>query len=126
MMYALLIYNGWPQDQALPGDVEQALLVRHRAMQAEAIGRDELAAVARLALPKQALTVDGPEPHMPVSDGPYMETKEWLAGFYLVECPDEATAVRRARAICPAGGRVEVRPATWHRTGADGDEGDER
>jgi hypothetical protein len=51
-----------------------------------------------------------------VTDGPYMETKEWLVGFYLIECADETIAAARARQICPADGSVEIRPVNWQRT----------
>lgn len=45
------------------------------------------------------------------SDGPYAETKEVLAGFYLLECADLDEAVRWAAQIPAAwDGAVEVRP----------------
>lgn len=46
-----------------------------------------------------------------VTDGPFLEAKELLAGYYLVECdtPDEAAAIA-ARIPCGAGGAVEIRP----------------
>ena len=46
-----------------------------------------------------------------VSDGPFAETKEALAGFYLIEAKDMDEAVALAAKIPPAGvGSVEVRP----------------
>jgi len=46
-----------------------------------------------------------------VTDGPFMETKETLAGFYLVEAADLAEATRIAAKIPPAQvGAIEVRP----------------
>jgi hypothetical protein len=45
------------------------------------------------------------------SDGPYAETKEVLAGFYLLECADLDEAIRWAQQIPAAwDGAVEVRP----------------
>ena len=45
------------------------------------------------------------------SDGPYAETKEVLAGFYLLECADLDEAVKVASQIPAAwNGAVEVRP----------------
>jgi hypothetical protein len=45
-----------------------------------------------------------------VTDGPFVETKEALGGFYLIEAPDLDTAMAVGRA-CPARfGGVEVRP----------------
>jgi hypothetical protein len=45
------------------------------------------------------------------TDGPYMETKEQMAGFVLVEAADMDEAVRLAAGIPIAGiGTIEVRP----------------
>jgi len=46
-----------------------------------------------------------------VSDGPFAETKEQLAGFYLIEARDLNEAIQLAAKIPPAKvGCVEVRP----------------
>ena len=46
-----------------------------------------------------------------VTDGPFMETKEQLAGFYLVEARDLNDAILIAAKIPPAReGSIEVRP----------------
>ncbi len=34
-----------------------------------------------------------------VTDGPYVETKEWLGGFAVVDVPDEETALMWARKV---------------------------
>src|SRR5260221_11483066 len=46
-----------------------------------------------------------------ITDGPFAETKEQLAGFYLIEASDMDEAVRLASKIPPAEvGSIEVRP----------------
>jgi hypothetical protein len=46
-----------------------------------------------------------------VTDGPFAETKEALAGFYLVEARDLNEAIQYASKIPPAReGSIEVRP----------------
>lgn len=46
-----------------------------------------------------------------VIDGPFAETKEQLAGFYLVDAPNEEAALQIAARIPPAReGSIEVRP----------------
>jgi hypothetical protein len=46
-----------------------------------------------------------------VTDGPFAETKEQLAGFYLVEAADLNEAIQLASRIPPARvGSIEVRP----------------
>ena len=46
-----------------------------------------------------------------VTDGPFAETKEQLAGFYLIDAADLNEAIQLAAKIPPARvGSVEVRP----------------
>jgi hypothetical protein len=46
-----------------------------------------------------------------LSDGPFADTKEWLAGYYMLECPDLDTATQQAARIPAARhGAIEVRP----------------
>ncbi len=46
-----------------------------------------------------------------VTDGPFAETKEQLAGFYLIEAKDLNEAIQLAARIPPARvGSIEVRP----------------
>jgi len=45
-----------------------------------------------------------------VTDGPFVETKEALGGYYLIEAPDDAVALELAK-LCPAPyGYIELRP----------------
>jgi hypothetical protein len=54
------------------------------------------------------------------SDGPFAETKELLAGFYLVDCETEARAVEIAGRFPEAEfGLIEVRPVLEMTSGAD-------
>ncbi|RBP32588.1 hypothetical protein DET50_103148 [Marinobacter pelagius] len=47
-----------------------------------------------------------------ITDGPFAETKEQLAGFYLLEARDLNEAIQLASRIPPARfGSIEVRPA---------------
>lgn len=49
--------------------------------------------------------------HVQLTDGPFAETKEALAGFYLIEARDLNEAIQLAAKIPPAAvGCVEVRP----------------
>jgi len=55
---------------------------------------------------------DGKGGEVLTTDGPYVETKEALTGFYLLECADLDEAVATAARIPAAwtGGTIEVRP----------------
>lgn len=109
--YTLLLYRRAPGGAAPPVPDREAL-VAHRALQAETSARGDLLAVARLAAPDEARTVSASGHE--VTDGPFVEAKEWLVGFYLVECEDEAQALARARQLCVDDHHaVEVRPVTW-------------
>ncbi|MFC0624665.1 YciI family protein [Kribbella deserti] len=51
-----------------------------------------------------------------VTDGPFVESKEFLGGYYLVECVDEARAYELAAMIPDAavpGLGIEVRPVVF-------------
>jgi hypothetical protein len=55
-----------------------------------------------------------------LSDGPFAETKEFLGGYYLVDCPSIDQAIELA-AACPAAAfaSVEVRPVMDMPAGRD-------
>ncbi len=64
-----------------------------------------------LELVETARTVRVRNGKMSVTDGPFAETKEQLAGFYLVEAKDMDEAIEIAAKIPPARvGSIEVRP----------------
>lgn len=114
MNYALLIYRKAPPSEPIPELEERAGLDGHRALQAETSARGELFAVARLDEPATARAVHPRSSPHAITDGPFIETKEWLVGFYLLECESEEQALARARTICPDNSHViEVRPVSW-------------
>jgi hypothetical protein len=60
---------------------------------------------------RTAVTVRARNGKLSVTDGPFAETKEQLAGFYLVEAKDLNEAIQLAAKIPPARvGGIEVRP----------------
>lgn len=59
-----------------------------------------------------ATTVRVRDGNVTITDGPFAETKEQLAGFYMLEARDLDEAVALAEKIPPARyGSIEVRPA---------------
>lgn len=44
------------------------------------------------------------------TDGPFAETKEALAGYFLVDCKDLDEAIALASKMATTGGTIEVRP----------------
>jgi hypothetical protein len=112
--YALLIYRTSRPTVVIPELEEKRSLVEHRALQVEAAALKDLHAVARLDTPRTARTVRARATGHDVTDGPFIESKEWLVGFYLMDCEDEQQALARARQICTDQHHViEVRPVDW-------------
>jgi hypothetical protein len=61
--------------------------------------------------PHTATTVRVRNGRVSVTDGPFAETKEQLAGFYLIDARDLNEAIQLASRIPPAQfGSIEVRP----------------
>ena len=58
-----------------------------------------------------ATVVDGQGAEPVITDGPYLESKEYLGGFWIIEAPDLDVALRLAAEGSKAcRGKVEVRP----------------
>jgi len=107
MRYLFLLWGDEGAELALSADERRAIVERHvafsRAIRDEGrvISGDPLGPSRR----GRVLRRDGS-----ITDGPYLETKEQLGGFYLVECadPEDAAAVA-ARIPTSPGLVVEIR-----------------
>jgi hypothetical protein len=56
-------------------------------------------------------TVDNTGAETVITDGPFVESKEWIGGFWVIEAPDLDAALKWAAEGSKAcAGRVEVRP----------------
>jgi hypothetical protein len=65
----------------------------------------------RVRPPADATTVRVRDGQVLTSDGPYAETKEWMAGFDVIECADLDEAIEvAAKHPVARHGMVEVRP----------------
>ena len=64
-----------------------------------------------LGAPEAATVIDNRGGEGMVTDGPFLESKEYLAGFWIIEAPDLEVALRLANEGSRACNRkVEVRP----------------
>ena len=99
-----------------PSADEVDYLIRtHGALVADARKKGALLAVEGLKPTNTATTVRAPrEGQAVVIDGPFAETKEQLAGFYILECRDLDEAIEWAKRIptsCKGdSGCIEIRP----------------
>ena len=74
-------------------------------------GSGRMLAAEALKPTQTATTVRMRNGHMSITDGPFAETKEQLAGFYLIDAQDLNEALQIAGKILAARvGSVEVRP----------------
>ena len=112
MQYALLIYLRPDGGDPVSDDERKALSAEYWAI------RDDPRVVGGAALKpvETATTVRVEDGETLVTDGPFADTKEALAGYLVFETDDPEAAVALAARIPAArmGGAVEVRPiADW-------------
>jgi hypothetical protein len=111
MQYLLLIYgNEAGMQSASKADMEK--MVAAYGAYTEAMKKaGVLAGANRLRPTSSASTVRVTDGKSKVLDGPYAETKEQLAGYYMIDVPDLDAALSWA-ARCPGAsvGAIEVRP----------------
>ncbi len=104
MKYLCLVYG---EEQKI-GDMDDRKCL---ACDAELRARGQCIASEALEPVATATTVRVRNGRLSVTDGPFAETKEQLAGFYLIEARDLNEAIQIAAKIPPAEvGSVEVRP----------------
>lgn len=108
MKYICLVYSDEKTLHSLPESPRDSECMAYAG---------ELAASGRLILGEPlesvqtATTVRVRNGKVSVTDGPFAETKEQLAGFYLVDARDLNEAIQIASRIPPARvGSIEVRP----------------
>jgi hypothetical protein len=76
----------------------------------------EMITTQALADPSQSAVVRVRGGQPVVTDGPYLEAKEYLGGFYLIDCEDRERALELAAMIPDAkveGMGIEVRPVMF-------------
>ena len=90
----------------------RAVADRECAAFSEGLGKQGHRLAAEALQPvNTAATVRVRDGRLSVTDGPFAETKEQLAGFYLIDARDLNEAIQLAAKIPPAReGSIEVRP----------------
>ncbi|PSK98226.1 hypothetical protein CLV30_12012 [Haloactinopolyspora alba] len=109
MKYMLMLFENDTDWDAVPDDQRDAALDEHRTFVEflEESGAAHSGEALRPANTATTLRPDGDD--VLVTDGPYLELKENLAGFYIIEAPDLDRAIDIARR-CPIGTATEIRP----------------
>jgi hypothetical protein len=124
MKYVILIHSnpqpwGHPtsdfvaESRALPAEQRQQMNAEFEALLTQLQDSGELVTGEALGDPASARLFRWSAGDALATDGPYSESKEHLAGFFLidVESPDRAEEV--ARQFAGPGDTVELRPAMW-------------
>jgi hypothetical protein len=104
MKYLCLVYLDEKRLDELPDedcvDFDAAIRTSGHCLASEALQSVRTATTVRVRDGRSAIT-----------DGPFAETKEQLAGFYMIEARDLDEAIRIAAKIPPARvGSIEIRP----------------
>jgi hypothetical protein len=109
MRFLLLLYGDEAAEVALGAEERKRMVEEHIAFSAELRGRGAIVAGEPLDASAAAKTVRRRDRR--VTDGPFIETREQLGGFYIVEAEDIDAAVEMARRVPDSPGlMVEVRP----------------
>lgn len=111
MQYLLLCRFNEDAWEAIPA-AERATIMEeyHGVLDAlEREGRHVATAKLEPVAAGQTVRHDG---NGPITDGPFVETKEHLGGYHLIEADDleQATSIAGRFPTLPAGGVIEVRP----------------
>jgi hypothetical protein len=111
MKYLCLIYLDEERMAALPAGEMNALNVGHLALNERLRQSGHFIEAEALEHSSQVVTLRHRQGRTTVTDGPFTESKELVAGFYLIEARDMDEAVQIADQF-PGGrlGRVEIWP----------------
>lgn len=116
MRYMMLIYTTEGDLSAMPAEEVQQIRSGHAAVMEETRRQGILVAVNGLGRTHTATTVRIQDGKILATDGPFAETREQLAGYYVLDCKDRDEAIAWAARIptaCGGGkGSIEIRQLT--------------
>jgi hypothetical protein len=118
MQYVMLIYQGstplpgtdaW---EALPADEQKQIYKEY----GELNNRPGMTPGLPMGLPEDATTVRVQDGKPLMTDGPFVESKEAVGGYFVLEADDLDAAIEVAASVPAArlGGAVEVRPVNTY------------
>lgn len=112
MSHYLLSVHGGGADREPPSPADmQTMMERIVALESEMEAAGAFVFGGRLHGPDAATLVADHDGEVVTTDGPYLETKEHLAGFYLIDAGDLDEALAWAAKVTRAiGAPIEVRP----------------
>ncbi|WP_129667530.1 YciI family protein [Phytoactinopolyspora endophytica] len=115
MKYMLMLFEPDTDWQSAPKRELDAVLAEHTTF-AERLQERGIQFSGEALRPSTTATTLRPDgDDVLVTDGPYVELKENLAGYYMIDVKDLDEALEVAR-MCPIASGIEVRPV-WDTTG---------
>ena len=104
MQYALLAYGRPATPRDTPGPIDDAI--------AAVLARPYVTGWVRLHSDESATTLRNSEGKTLLTDGPFIDSKEYLAGLIMIEVDnlDRALEIARELEDTRTGGAIEVRP----------------
>lgn len=96
MKYLMLIYGNQEKWASMPAEDWQAAIAKQDAFNRKYQATGELIGAYGLADAVAAKLVRRENGQPAVTDGPYLETKEYIASFYLLDCESEERALQIA------------------------------
>ena len=116
MKYMLIMQLNPAAFDALTEEQREQVMTGHGAFMETIKASGEMVETHALAEPAQSAVVRGRGGVPVVTDGPFLETKEFMGGFYVVECATRERAIELAGLIPDSavdGLGVQVRPIVF-------------
>ena len=121
MKYLLIMQVNPEVLDALSEDERQLVMEGHGAFMKAVQDSGEFILTQALADPANSTVVTGTGGAPVVSDGPFLEAKEFMGGYYLIDCESKERAIEIAKLIPDTkvkGLSIEIRPIMYS-AGAD-------
>ncbi|MDL4776841.1 MULTISPECIES: YciI family protein [Thermomonosporaceae] len=116
MKFLLIMHTNPLVWDALTEAERNEVMTGHGAFMETVEASGEMISTAALAEPSASAVVRVRDGVPAVTDGPYLEAKEYVGGYYLVECENRERALELAALIPDAGVEglgIEVRPVLF-------------
>ncbi len=113
MRYMFLIYGDERAREAMPPEERHHNMTKAQAMMDEATRQGIFVGADPLRPTNVATTIRKHDGKVMITDGPFAETKEQLAGYIILDCKDLDEALEWAAKFpgpCGGAGCIEIRP----------------
>ena len=100
MKFMLLIMNGDPNNPPIKETDYPAIFAQFQKVTADLQAQGKFLHSARLR-PEARTVRAGQDGTRTVTDGPFLETREMVGGYFMIECQSEAEAIEWAKKLPP-------------------------